>query len=72
MRKIKSPITKIKKADMYYCPRCNMDTLNKGTRWLPCPRGGCEAIILGQIKTTSIIEVELFNEDKINRINTLK
>lgn len=45
--------------DYIYCERCEID--NTGERMCPCPRGGCEAEVMGTIKTT--IEVTI-NEQR--------
>lgn len=45
---------KVKKSIYWECPRCNMNTNNKGKSMLPCPRGSCEAIVKGVITTTII------------------
>lgn len=34
--------------DYYYCPRCEIDSLNSDGRYCPCPRGSCEAEIIGE------------------------
>ncbi len=46
---------KIKSDDYYTCKTCEINSETKG-RMCPCPRGSCEAIITGTIKTTTIIE----------------
>ena len=46
---------KIKKEDIYGCESCEITSETKG-RMCPCPRGGCEAEIIGEkIVTTEII-----------------
>jgi len=41
----------IKKEDYYECKRCDINSL--GPRFCPCPRGGCEAEIVG-VKITTV------------------
>lgn len=48
--------TKIKLKDYYKCGRCKITSETKGSM-CPCPRGSCEAIIVGTIKTTTIKEL---------------
>jgi hypothetical protein len=40
----------IKKEDYYECKRCDINSL--GLRMCPCPRGGCEAEVVGEKITT--------------------
>ena len=47
--------TKTKLVDLYYCPRCDINSQSK--EWCPCPRGSCEAEIIGEVKTTTITEI---------------
>ena len=49
MAKTKSS-TKTKTEDLYYCDRCNIDSTGK--QMCPCPRGSCDAEVIGEIKTT--------------------
>ena len=44
------PSTKTKKEDLYYCNRCKIDSTGK--QMCPCPRGSCEAEIIGKVITT--------------------
>lgn len=39
--------TKVTKEDFYACPRCDINSGTKG-RLCPCPRGGCEAIVVAE------------------------
>lgn len=52
MSKRKESSTKVEETDYIYCDRCKIDNLGKGNRMCPCPRGGCEAEVVGKIKTT--------------------
>ncbi len=56
MKKFK---TKVKKKDFWKCVRCNATSKSKGTM-IPCPRGGCEAEVCGEIIVTT--EIRLFEE----------
>lgn len=47
--------TKTQVKDFYSCDRCKINTNTSG-RMCPCPRGGCEAEIIGKIKTTTTTE----------------
>ena len=40
----------------WYCSRCKID--NTGERMCPCPRGSCDAEVVGRITTTTVINVE--------------
>lgn len=53
-------IASVKTTEFLDCPRCEMNSLTRGTRMLPCPRGGCEVRIIGEIKTT--VEVTTFDK----------
>ena len=55
--------TKIKKKDFYYCGRCKIDSLTKGSM-CPCPRGSCEAAIIGTVikETKTTIDKTLTEE----------
>lgn len=50
--------------DYYICDRCDIDSLNKGTSWCPCPRGSCEARIAGTIVTEKKLNLEITAEQK--------
>jgi len=39
--------------DVFGCKRCNISSLTSG-RMCPCPRGSCEAEIIGKLKVTFI------------------
>lgn len=53
--KLPSNKTKTKVSDFYSCERCKINTDTSG-RMCPCPRGSCEAEIIGKLKITTIIE----------------
>ncbi len=59
-------MSKITKSDYYTCSRCENNTLKKKGTMIPCPRGGCEAIIAGTIiKETKItIDTNLSKDQK--------
>lgn len=40
--------------DYWECERCQINTLTKD-RMIPCPRGGCEAEVTGEIVTTVVL-----------------
>ena len=46
--------------DLYYCPSCKISTLTK-SRMCPCPRGGCEAYLAGEITTVTTRSVNIFD-----------
>ena len=52
--------TKIKEEDYYECKSCKINSLSK--RWCPCPRGGCDALIVGTIRTTKELITTLTQE----------
>ena len=45
---------KISKSEYYECSTCKINTLTEG-RMCPCPRGGCDAQIVGEITTVMIL-----------------
>lgn len=48
----------INKSDYWVCARCNINS-NTKNRMIPCPRGGCEAYIKGEIiKTKELVLFE--------------
>ena len=49
--------TTTKKKDYWVCERCKINS-NTKNRMIPCPRGGCEAAIKGEIIITE--ELNLF------------
>lgn len=49
--------------DYYECPRCEINSLDN-TSMCPCPRGGCEAVIAGTLKTVKTLDRTL-NEEQI-------
>jgi len=53
--------TKIKVKDFWSCESCNINSNTKG-RMIPCPRGGCDAEVAGQITITT--ELKLFEVPK--------
>ena len=44
--------------DIYFCERCEISSLTERCM-CPCPRGGCEAEIIGEIRTTIVTEIKL-------------
>ena len=50
--------SKTTRVPFYKCERCNINS-NVGSRMCPCPRGSCEAICVGEVKTTVITEIIL-------------
>ncbi len=57
-----------KTADYVFgCNRCEITSINLDGRMCPCPRGGCEAEIIGEkIMTTQIKEIP---QTKLNKLN---
>lgn len=51
----------IKEEDYYSCNSCNITSQTKN-RMCPCPRGGCEAKIVGTIITIKKLITELSEE----------
>lgn len=49
--------TDIEELDYYECPRCELNSEDKEGNMCPCPRGGCEAKIIGTITKTTITEL---------------
>lgn len=43
--------------DLYYCKDCDID--NMGNRMCPCPRGGCEAKIIGTVEVKQEINIKI-------------
>jgi len=56
----RAPSKKVKTELYLECPGCNINSLTKD-RMCPCPRGECEAEVVGKIITT--VEV-VINEKK--------
>jgi ribosomal protein L37AE/L43A len=56
MSKKKEPSVKVKETEYWYCERCEIDNV-KSKAMCPCPRGSCEAEIVGTIKTTVEISI---------------
>lgn len=50
----------VKKEDYYVCKRCGINS-NTKDRFIPCPRGECEAKVKGQIIITE--ELILFKDE---------
>lgn len=50
---------KVKKKKYFACDSCKINSLTKG-RMIPCPRGGCDAEVRGEIIITT--EVKLFGK----------
>lgn len=63
---------KATKRDYWKCYRCGNDTRNSKGTIIPCSRGGCEAIIIGEIITKTETEVRLFTEEEIKILNVEK
>ena len=55
----------VKRGDLWYCERCNITSLSE--RMCPCPRGGCEAEIIGKVKESREISITK-NNNKIKLI----
>lgn len=53
--------TTIKKKDYLVCNRCGINSNTKG-RMIPCPRGGCEAEVKGEIGIATTTYLKLFTE----------
>lgn len=64
---MKKPKDIIKKRNYWHCPRCNISSNTKG-RMIPCPRGGCEAILVGQT-TISEITTMYITRKTLDQIN---
>lgn len=56
----------VNKYDYYVCERCEINTETKG-RMCPCPRDGCEAVPVGEMKITLIKEITLKKDVKKNQ-----
>lgn len=54
------PKTNVKTKDFWACERCKITSNTKG-RMIPCPRGGCDAEVVG---TTEIITCKQFTPNK--------
>lgn len=54
-------IIKEEEEDYYSCSRCNITSKTKD-RVCPCPRGSCEAKIIGTLLTTRNLITELSDE----------
>ncbi len=50
------PDKKIKKKDYWVCNRCEINS-NTKSRTIPCPRGGCEAVVRGEITITKELTI---------------
>lgn len=52
--------TKTETEDLWYCERCKISTFTEG-RMCPCPRGSCDAKIIGTVTTitTTTTKIEL-------------
>lgn len=48
--KVKKP--KISSESIYGCAECKIDNIKNADRMCPCPRGGCEAKVIGTKVTT--------------------
>lgn len=58
--------TKIK--DIWKCDSCEISSNTKG-RMIPCPRGGCDALIVGKTTIVTVKVTEMFNEEQIEKAN---
>lgn len=54
--------TTVKVTDFWECKRCNINSNTKG-RMIPCPRGSCEADIIGTKKIQTTITIT-FNKNE--------
>lgn len=54
MKKIKETL-KVKKEPILKCNRCEIDSIHNPDRMIPCPRGSCEAEVVGTLKITKEI-----------------
>jgi len=50
--------TKVKKEDIWSCDSCKIHSDTKN-RMCPCPRGGCDAIVIGKKVITTTTEIIL-------------
>lgn len=50
--------------DFYYCRRCEIYSKNSENSMIPCPRGSCEARIIGTAITTTLINQSLTKEQE--------
>lgn len=55
----------IKKEDFWSCEKCGIDSNTKG-RMIPCPRGFCDAEVIGEITITT--EIVMFSNEKLRPI----
>lgn len=60
----KKPGSKVSYTNQWSCPRCDPKDHNG-----PCPRGGCEAIIVGRFRTVTNTTYEAFNKLKQILVN---
>ena len=60
-----TPSKRTKTEGYYECPRCNINSL--GRQMCPCPRGSCEAELVGKVVT--IVEVILTKKKKNERVS---
>lgn len=59
----KTITTKNKEEEYWKCNRCRITSETKD-RMCPCPRGGCEARLVGKIVTTTTKEIILTKKTK--------
>jgi hypothetical protein len=52
-KKKREDSTKNKIKDFWACERCDIDSRTKG-RMIPCPRGSCEAEIIGRVEVITV------------------
>jgi hypothetical protein len=53
--KIRNDYTKSKTIEVYECKSCEIDSLTE-KRMCPCPRGGCDAVVIGKLQTIKTYE----------------
>lgn len=58
MKKLKALSLNGSKQDLYHCSRCSISTFTKD-RMCPCPRGGCDAEVVGTIIKESSRTIKL-------------
>lgn len=60
--------TKSKVKDLWSCERCNINSTTKD-RMVPCPRGGCDAEVIGRIETITHIRLFKKEESKLDQLD---
>lgn len=69
LRNLQLTYVKVTKKDYWKCDRCGNTTRNSKGTMIPCPRGGCDAKIIGEIITKTETEIRLFTEEEIKILN---